>query len=496
VLGVIIGASEGDIARGLKEYWENELSMSPFFRRIDSGLLSVQIAMLLLRQCGVPKIRYLLRCLPPLLSGGLASQFDELVMQSALHQLDIRPEEQAAHVKYWIRAPLTNGGFGLSSTEEEAPRAYISSLAAIAASSLPSLFTPYCDGSKALDNASNLHEWIDHALHLLKPSSSVPHANVAVLPSSESTPRSPPLPTSPSSLFPFYSKRPSSAINLQSKLTQQATKQQLHHAASELKLQYDSALVKAHINSITAPYAHVWKTVHPTSAMHVLTDAQYRIAARLNLLLPPHHNQMPRDCTSCHKPDAFEKDSWHHLACNSHKRREINARHNAVILALYSHVRYAGGAATIEPPRLSADSRIRPDLQIVFPNQHILTDVVISHPTCPSHIVAASAKQLATAEQAAVTKHTTYDQLAVEQQARFLPFSVETMGGMSKEAVELVEQIGLACRDHLTLATHESIARGVRASVACAIQRGNAMTVLAVYSRAVMQGGRRPVVAA
>ena len=55
------------------------------------------------------------------------------------------------------------------------------------------------------------------------------------------------------------------------------------------------------------------------------------------------------------------------------------------------------------------------------------------------------------------------------------------MGGMRVEAVELVEQIGLACRDHLTLATHESIARGVRASVACAIQRVNAMTVLAVY---------------
>ena len=430
------------------------------------------------------------------ISGGLASQFDELVMQSALHQLDIRPEEQAAHVKYWIRAPLTHGGFGLSSTEEEAPRAYISSLAAIAASSLTSRFTPYCDGSKTLNSTSNLHEWIDHALHLLNPPSSIPHADAAtaaVLPSTNSTPA---LPTSPTSIFTYYSKRPSSAIKLQSKLTQQATKLQLHHAASELKQQYDSTLVTAHINSITAPYAHVWKTVHPTSTLHMLTDAQYRIAARLNLLLPPHHNQMPRDCTSCHKPDAFEKDSWHHLACNSHKRREINARHNAVLLALYSHVRYAGGAATMEPPRLSRDSRIRPDLRIVFPNQHILTDVVISHPTCPSHIAAASAKQLATAEQAAVTKHNTYDEMAIEQQARFLPFSVETMGGMSKEAVELVEQIGLACRDHLTLATHESIARGVRPSVACAIQRGNAMTVMAVYSRAVMQGGRRPAVAA
>ena len=296
----------------------------------------------------------------------------------------------------------------------------------------------------------------NHALKQL--TSSLPNADVAVPPSNKPTP---PLPTSPDALFPFYNRLPKNAIHLQSTLTQKATKLQLHHAASELELQYDRTLVKAHILSITAPYAHVWKTVHPTSSLHVLTDAHYRIAARLNLLLPPHHNQMPRDCTSCRKPDAFERDAWHHLSCNTHKRREINARHNAVLLALYSHVRYAGGAATMEPSGLSADSGIRPDLQITFPNQHILTDVVISHPTCPSHMQAASTKQVATAEAAAITKHSTYDKLAITQHARFLPFSVETMGGMSVEAVELVEQIGLACRDHLTLATHESIARGV-----------------------------------
>jgi hypothetical protein len=345
VLGAIIGASEGDIARGLREYWENDLSMSPFFRRIDSGHLSVQISMLLLRQCGVPKLHYLLRCLPPLLSGGVASQFDELVMQSALEQLDIRVEEQAAHVKFWLRATLSHGGFGLSSAVETAPRAYISSLAAMAASSSTSLFASYCDGSQTLDSTSNLYEWINHALKQLK-SSLHNDADVAVPPSHKPTP---PLPTSPDALFPFYNRLPKNAIHLQSTLTQKATKLQLHHAASELELQYDRTLVKAHILSITAPYAHVWKTVHPTSSLHVLTDAHYRIAARLNLLLPPHHNQMPRDCTSCRKPDAFERDAWHHLSCNTHKRREINARHNAVLLALYSHVRYAGGAATMEP---------------------------------------------------------------------------------------------------------------------------------------------------
>lgn len=133
------------------------------------------------------------------------------------------------------------------------------------------------------------------------------------------------------------------------------------------------------------------------------------------------------------------------------------------------------------------------NLQISFPGQLILTDVVVSHPLCPSHVIDASRKSLVVAEQAAQRKHRSYDETARLHHMRLLPFSVETMGGLSSEAEQLVDQIGLACRDHMTLETHESIARGVRASVAVAVQKGNAMTVLAGYSRAVMRGGRPSV---
>ena len=181
------------------------------------------------------------------------------------------------------------------------------------------------------------------------------------------------------------------------------------------------------------------------------------------------------------------------LSCNSHNSREVTNRHNAVVHALYAHVRSAGGVASMEPKGLSADRLIRPDLQISFPGQHILSDVVISHPLCPSHTEDASKKRLVVAEKAARLKHSKYDDTALLHHMRLLPFSVETMGGLSSEAEQLVEQIGLACRDHLTLETHSSIARGVRASVAVAVQRGNAMTVMAGYNRAVMRGGHPTV---
>jgi hypothetical protein len=105
-----------------------------------------------------------------------------------------------------------------------------------------------------------------------------------------------------------------------------------------------------------------------------------------------------------------------------------------------------------------------------------------------------SKKQLVLAEWAARRKHHSYDEVAQQHHMRLLPFSVETMGGLSTEAQKLIEQIGLACRDHLCLETHESIARGVLASVAVAVQKGNALTVQAAYGRAVMRG-RHPYVA-
>jgi hypothetical protein len=46
-------------------------------------------------------------------------------------------------------------------------------------------------------------------------------------------------------------------------------------------------------------------------------------------------------------------------------------------------------------------------------------------------------------------------------------FSLETTGGMEPDAIELIDQIGLACRDHLVLENHLYIFRGVRASVQC-----------------------------
>ena len=58
---------------------------------------------------------------------------------------------------------------------------------------------------------------------------------------------------------------------------------------------------------------------------------------------------------------------------------------------------------------------------------------------------------------------------------------------MSADAEEFVNQLSLTCKDHLTLPSSRPFAHSIRSSIAIAIQRGNAITVQAGFSRAIMR---------
>src|ERR1700749_4859504 len=93
-------------------------------------------------------------------------------------------------------------------------------------------------------------------------------------------------------------------------------------------------------------------------------------------------------------------------------------------------------------------------MQILFPGQHILTDRVISPPLCPSHIDLANTGSCRVADSEAVKKSNKYAEVTQHHQgARFVPFAIEATEGMGRDARTLIEQISLACRDHLTQST-------------------------------------------
>jgi len=148
------------------------------------------------------------------------------------------------------------------------------------------------------------------------------------------------------------------------------------------------------------------------------------------------------------------------------------------VLAYYSV--HAGIAARREPSGLSDEDQLRPDLQLLLDQHNLLIDVTIVHPTCPSHLHK-SQTQLKTAHQACEAKKNKYKQLAEQQKAVFIPFAIESFGGLSHSARNLIRTIATFANDHLSAWSKEEIITNINSAIACAVQRGNAITALAAY---------------
>ena len=148
---------------------------------------------------------------------------------------------------------------------------------------------------------------------------------------------------------------------------------------------------------------------------------------------------------------------------------------------------HAGGVAIKEPTHLSGSGdHTRPDLQLALNGQRYLVDVTIRHPGCKTNIQHGSARQqLAAAHKGETEKKAKYAAMAKAQQASFIPFAVETYGGLGKSARKLINQIVAAAEDQQQLLSSEEIRKELTGSVAIAVQKGNAKILLAAYHRAV-----------
>jgi hypothetical protein len=341
------------------------------------------------------------------------------------------------------------------------------------------VFAAYRDANTPLPPNSPLHGWIDSSMRQL----------LAATPESSEH-----LPSSASSFFSHYAKAsPSVSSSLQSALSVQATSHSYEASlsAAQAMRKHDGGVALAHLRAISAPRASAWKTVIPSNPMLQLTDTQYRIAARLNLRLRPLNasgmSALPASCPVCGQKDAIANDSWHFLSCKKGKgpASEVTTRHNAVRDALWHGVLAVGGQAVREPVGLHLEDGRRPDLQIVFPGEHVLTDVVVTHPLAPSNIARAAGGAASVAKGWQERKRNKYEKTAAHHEARLLPFAVETFGGLAPDAVTLLKELSRAGEEHLGLWPRDVIVRQLLGSVAVAVQKGNAMAVLSGYSKAV-----------
>ena len=117
-----------------------------------------------------------------------------------------------------------------------------------------------------------------------------------------------------------------------------------------------------------------------------------------------------------------------------------------VVIAPYHAVLTVGGQAVREPTGFGR--HLRPDMRIVgfvLRGPHIITDVAVVHPITPSTVKRGKGK-LRVAKDMQQVKHRKYDQPAAHQQAEFIPFVVETSGGMTPDAQRLLWIIATAER--------------------------------------------------
>ena len=121
-----------------------------------------------------------------------------------------------------------------------------------------------------------------------------------------------------------------------------------------------------------------------------------------------------RVCTLCGPGAVIARDPWHALVCNSRVRKEVFRRHNAVADALCHTVLVMGGQAVREPRGLHVEDGRRPDIQIVFPGVHLLTDVVVSHPLRAGVTSEKNAARLGIARQARRPKYIDFCKRSVE----------------------------------------------------------------------------------
>jgi hypothetical protein len=170
---------------------------------------------------------------------------------------------------------------------------------------------------------------------------------------------------------------------------------------------------------------------------------------------------------------------------------DITIRHDDVKNTLYLSAHHAGGLARKEPSRLSANGdNTRPDLQMVLNGQQYLIDVTIRHPLSQKYLLKSSRNQLHAAMVGEQEKIVKYSSMAAAQKAKFKPFSVETYGGLGKSARGIYRLIQASARDHMMMWPYQQVVEEMRGAVAIAIQRGNAMVMLAAYNRAISRPAR------
>ena len=422
--------------------------------------------------CGVPKLTYHLRNLPPAVTTPVARWFDDQVLQTFASILDVPLAHLSDSAIHQLQLPIRRGGLGLRPQVTVAPAAWTASTACCTPDLLATqtgwlpppgspLFTSWADSLTALRAAAD------------------PATLGTVLP-----------PTA-HSFVAFYAPKfsnpaavPPRFRHLQARLTGAV------EATRHLRLLSTSlACARARLLSCSGPSNSGCLVAPPRSAALSVSDFAFRTVCKLRLGLPvtPDSECFHPACP----PSALRLDPAHFLYCPglSHLRTQ---RHDRTVLAVLRLARVLGLQTTHERRfnnvgvSTDPDSR-RPDGRVLGVNGSLYFDATLPTPSAPSHRDRSARTARGTATAAEDSKTDKFRTWARVRGSSFFPFAIETFGAWGRGACRLGRR--LRSMSDATLAVSASLGpptadvqRAFQAVSVC-VQKGNAALVAAGLSR-------------
>jgi len=82
--------------------------------------------------------------------------------------------------------------------------------------------------------------------------------------------------------------------------------------------------------------------------------------------------------------------------------------------------------------------RTSPDIHAFFPDDRVMLDVCVVHPSAPSRLTLAPGAAIRYRENGKITA---YDSIAKQADSRFVPFAFESFGGLAPTAVGFLRDL-------------------------------------------------------
>lgn len=284
------------------------------------------------------------------------------------------------------------------------------------------------------------------------------------------------------------------SYQLQRSLTEAASEKSFNAFKEAAKVDGDT-ITLAQLNSYSDSNSNRWLSVIPTDTNFILRDNQFKSAARLRLASEPMESlPLITQCPLCNRSTEFSDrarlssptvDKFHCLSCDGMKAA-ISKRHNMIAATVAQYARQSGITTFTEPSSLSSTDKTRPDIQMFINGQNLLVDVTVRNPLASSYLDRSASHPQSLLQKAEKEKTQKYRQMAIDNDAVFEPFAVDTLGVLGKSAIKVIQQISKAAEENYSAHSFAETFQSLLSAVAIAIQRGNAM-VISQYSIAVTQ---------